>query len=152
MELIKSLKRPKNSLTAISLTANDSSATKRIDMLAEFESTVITRATVVSRAMKCKAPIHAEAWDEVVKDDAKVEVAFDQLLVYMNEFIFQMTRATANAAPARHAIAEAKYNDDFGNPFGGVAVYFLLTSTSDKHVQKRLDSMIEQLGEYVAVM
>jgi hypothetical protein len=61
MELIKSLKRPKNLLTAISLTVNDGFATKRIDILAEFESTVITRATVVSRAMKCKAPIHAEA-------------------------------------------------------------------------------------------
>ena len=85
--------------------------------LAEFESTVITRATVVSRAMKCKAPIHAEAWDEVVKYDAKVEAAFDQLLVYMNEFNFQMTKATANAAPAHHAITEAKYNDDLGNPF-----------------------------------
>jgi len=85
MDLIKSFKRPKNSLTAISLTANDSSATKRIDILAEFESTVIKRATVVSRAMKYKALIHAEAWDEVVKDDAKVEAAFDQLLVYMNE-------------------------------------------------------------------
>ena len=76
MELIKSLKRPKNSLIAITLTANDSSASKRIDILAEFESTVTTRATVVCRAMKCKAPIHAEAWDEVVKDDAKVEAAF----------------------------------------------------------------------------
>ena len=74
---------------------------------------------------KCKAPIHAEAWDEVVKDDAKVEAAFDQLLVYMNEFNFQMTRATANATPAHRAIAEAKYVDDFGNPFGGVAVYFI---------------------------
>ena len=149
MELIKSLKRPKNSLTAISLTANNISATKRIDILAEFESTVITRATVVSRAMKCKAPIHAEAWDEVIKDDAKVEIAFDQLLVYINEFNFQMTRATANAAPAHHAIAETKYDDDIGNQFGGVAVYFLLTSTADKHVQKKLDSMLEQLGEYV---
>ena len=150
MEFIKSFKRPKNSLTAISLTANDSSGAKRIDILAEFESTVTTRATVVSRAMKCKAPIHAEVWDDVVKDDAKVEAAFDQFLIYMNEFNFQMTRATANAAPAHHAIAEAKYDDDFGNPFGGVAVYFLLTSTADKHVQKRLDSMLEELGEYVA--
>ena len=79
MELIKSLKRPENSLIAISLTANDSVGAKGIDILAEFESTVTTRATVVCRAMKCKAPIHAEAWDEVVKDDAKVEAAFDQL-------------------------------------------------------------------------
>jgi len=62
----------------------------------------------------------------------------------------QMTRATANAAPAHHVIAEAKYDDDFGNPFGSVAVYFLLTSIADKHVQKRLDSMLEQLGECVA--
>jgi len=100
--------------------------------------------------MKFKASIHAEAWDEVVKDDVKVGTAFDQLFVYMNQFKFQMTRATANAAPALHAIAEAKHYDDIGNPFGGVAMYFLLTSTSDKHVQKILDSMLEQLGEYVA--
>ena len=51
--------------------------------------------------MRCKAPIHAEAWDEVVKDDAKVEAAFDQLLVYINEFNFQMARATANAADGK---------------------------------------------------
>ena len=69
---------------------------------------------------------------------------------YMNEIKFQMTRATANAAPALRAIAEAKHDDDIGNPFGGVAMYFLLKSTADKHVQKRLDSMLEQLGEYVA--
>ena len=86
----------------------------------------------------------------MVKDDAKVETAFDHLLVYMNEFNFQMTRATTNAAPAHHAMAEAKYDDDIGNPFGGVAVYFLLTSSVDKHVQKRLDSMFEQFGKYIA--
>ena len=110
MELIKSLKRPKNSLIAITLTANDSSTSKRIDIFAEFGSTVTTRATVVCRAMKCKAPIH-----EVVKDEAKVEAAFDQLLIYMSEFNYQMTRSTANATPAHHAIAEAKYDDDIGN-------------------------------------
>jgi len=38
MKLIKSLKRPKNSLTAISLAANE----KGFDILAKFESTVAT--------------------------------------------------------------------------------------------------------------
>jgi len=52
--------------------------------------------------MQCNAPIHAQAWDEVVKDYAKVETAFDQLLIYMIEFNFQMTRATFKAAPAHH--------------------------------------------------
>jgi len=47
---------------------------------------VTTGATVVCRAIKCKAPIHAEAWDKVVNDDAKVKAAFYQLLIYMNEF------------------------------------------------------------------
>jgi len=79
----------------------------------------------------------------VVKDDAKVEAAFDQLLIYMNEFNFQMTRATANAAPAHHTIAETKYDGDLGNPFGGIAVYFWFTSTTEKHVQKRLDAGLE---------
>ena len=74
MELIKSLKRPKNSLIAISLTANDSVSAKRNGILADFESTVTTRATVVCRAMKYKEPIYAEAWNEVVKDDATVEL------------------------------------------------------------------------------
>jgi len=39
-----------------------------------------------------------------------------------------MTRSTANAAQAHHAIAEAKYDDDIGlrNPFGSIAVYFLI--------------------------
>jgi len=158
MELIKSLKRPKNSLTAISLLANDDAGSKRIDILAKFESTEATRETIVSRAMKCKAPIHAEAWDNVGKDTVKIEAAFDQLCVYMNEFHFQMTKATAKAAPAQHAkaapaqhaIAEAKYDDDLRNPFGGISVYFLLTSTAEKHEQKRLDTMLEQLGDYVA--
>jgi len=135
MELIKSLKRPKNSLIAITLTANDSVGAKRIDILVEFESTVTTRATVVCRAMKCKAPIYAEAWDEVVKDDA-VEAEFDQLLIYMDEYNYQKTRSTADAALAHHAITEAKYDDDIGNPFGSIAVYFLLTSAAEKHVQK----------------
>jgi len=149
MKFIKSPKRPKNSSTAITLTANDSSDSKRIDILAEFEITVNTRATVVCRAMKCKAPIHAEAWDEVVKDDTKVEAAFDQLLICMIEINYQMTRSTANAALAHHAIAEAKYDDDPRNLFGGIAMYFLLTSTAEKHVQRRVDAMLEQLAEYV---
>jgi len=85
----------------------------------------------------------------VVKDDAKVQAAFDQLMIYMNECNYQMTRSTDNAAPAHHVIAEAKYDDDIGNPFGGIAVYFLLTSTAEKHVQKRVDTMLEQLIEYV---
>jgi len=59
---------------------------QRIDILAEFESTVTTGATVVCRAIKCKALIHAEAWDKVVSDDAKVKAAFYQLLIYINEF------------------------------------------------------------------
>ena len=67
----------------------------------------------------------------------------------MNEYNYQMTRSTANAAPAHHAIAEAKYDDDIGNSFGGIVVYFLLTSTAEKHDQKRVDTMLEQLTEYV---
>jgi len=61
-----------------------------------------------------------------------------------------MTRSTANAAPAHHAIAGTKYDNDIENPFGCITVYFLFTSTAEKHVQKRLDAGLEQLAEYVA--
>jgi len=54
-----------------------------------------------------------------------------------------MTNATAKAAPAQHAIPEAKYDDDLGNPFGGITVYHMLTATADKHQQKFLDAMLE---------
>jgi len=65
-----------------------------------------------------------------------VEAAFVQLLIHMNEFNYQTTRSTANASPAHHAIAEAKYDDDIGlgNPFGGIAMYTLessLTTSSE---------------------
>ena len=66
--------------------------------------------------------------------------------VYVLVYLCVCVRVT----PAHHAIAEANYDDDFGIPFGGVAMYFLLTSTADMHVQKRLDSMLEQIGEYIA--
>jgi hypothetical protein len=100
--------------------------------------------------MSCKAPIHAEKWDDVLKDQDKIEEAFYQLCTYLNEFNSQMTKATAKAAPAQHAVAEAKYDDDLGNPFGGIAVYHMLTATAEKHQQKNLDAMLEQLSEYVA--
>jgi len=61
-----------------------------------------------------------------------------------------MTKATTKAAPAQHAVAEAKYDDDLGNPFGGIALYHMLTATAEKHQQKFLDTMLEQLSEYVA--
>ena len=34
--------------------------------------------------------------------------------------------------------------------FGGIAVYHMLTATAEKHQQKNLDAMLEQLSEYVA--
>ena len=94
--------------------------------------------------------LHAEKWDDVVKDKAKIEGAFDQLCIYLNEFNSQMTKATAEAAPTQNAIVEAKYNDNLGNPFCGIAVYFLLTTTTEKHQQKILDAMLKQLSDYVA--
>jgi len=58
-----------------------------------------------------------------------------------------MTKATAKAAQAQHAVAEAKYDDDLGNPFGGIVVYHMLTATAEKHQQKNLIAMLEQLSE-----
>jgi len=54
------------------------------------------------------------------------------------------------SAVAQHVITQAKYDDVLGNPFCGIAVYYLLTNTAKKHQQKNLDAMLEQLGEYVA--
>ena len=99
--------------------------------------------------MNCKAPIHTEKWDDVLKDQNKIDAAFNQLCIYLNEFNSQMTNATAKAAPAQHAVAEAKYDDDLGIPFGVIAVYHMLTATAEKHQQKFLDAMFEQVGEYI---
>jgi hypothetical protein len=68
MALISSLKRPKGSMTTIMLSAKDGNASRKIDILAAFEDATTNREIVVCRAMSCKAPIHAEKWDEVVKD------------------------------------------------------------------------------------
>ena len=60
MALILSLKRPKGSMTTIMLSAKDSNASRKIDILAAFDDTPTNREIVVCRAMTCKAPIHAE--------------------------------------------------------------------------------------------
>jgi len=137
-------------MTSIMLSAKDSNASRKLDILAAFEDTTTNREIVVCRAMSCKAPIHAEKWDDVVKDQDKIDAAFYQLCTYLNEFNSQMTNAIAKAAPVQHAVAEAKYDDDLGNPFGRIAVYHILTATAEKHQQKNLDAMLEQLSEYVA--
>ena len=137
-------------MTSIMLSAKDCNTSRNIDILAAFKDTTTNREIVVCRAMSCKAPIHAEKWDDMLKDQDKIEEAFYQLCTYLNEFNSQMTKVTAKAAPAQHAVAEAKYDDDLGNPFGGIAVYHMLTATAEKHQQKDLDDMLEQLSEYVA--
>jgi hypothetical protein len=121
MALILSLKRPKGSMTTIMISAKDGNASRKIDILAAFDDTPTNREIVVCRAMTCKAPIHAEKWDDVLKDQDKIDAAFYQLCTYLNEFNSQMTKVTAKAAPAQHAVAETKYDDDLGNPFGGIA-------------------------------
>ena len=82
----------------------------------------------------------------MLKDQDKIDSAFYQLCTYLNAFNSQMTKATDKAAPAQHAVAEAKYDDDMGDPFGGIAVYHMLAATDEKHQH----AMLEQLSEYVA--
>jgi len=55
-------------MTTIMLSAKDSNASRKIDILAAFVDTLTNREIVVCRAMTCKAPIHAEKWDDVLKD------------------------------------------------------------------------------------
>jgi len=134
---------------SIMLSGKNGNASRKIDILDEFQDTATNREIVVCRAMNCKAPIHAEKWDNVLKDQNKIDVALNQLCIYLNGFNSQMTNATAKAAPAQHAVAESKYDDDMGNSFSGIAVYQMLTATAEKHQQKKLEAMLEQLGEYV---
>jgi len=46
----------KGSMTSIMLYAKDGNASRKIDILAEFEDTATNREIVVCRAMYCKAP------------------------------------------------------------------------------------------------
>ena len=97
-------------MTTIMLSAKDSNASRKINILAAFEDTTTNREIVVCRAMSCKdpcTPIHAEKWDDMVKDQGKIDAEFYQFCTYLNEFNSQMTKATAKAAPAQHAVAEA---------------------------------------------
>ena len=95
MALILLLRRPKGSMTTIMLSAKDRNASRKINILAAFEDTTTNREIVVCRAITCKAPKN------------KIDSAFYQLCTYLNEFNSQMTKATAKAAPAQHAVAEA---------------------------------------------
>jgi len=143
MQTLLSLKRPKGSMTVLNLSQSDGNGSNKIDILDKFEETEKTRKIVVGRAMKHKAQISTEKWDDVAKNKDKIEAAFDKFMYYLSEFNSQMTKATAEAAPTQHSIAEAKYGQDLGNPFGGLAVWFLLTCTAEKHEQKRIDVMLE---------
>jgi len=80
-------------MTTIMLSAKDGNASRKIDILAAFDDTPTNREIVVCRAITCKAPKN------------KIDSAFYQLCTYLNEF--KMTKATAKAAPAQHAVAEA---------------------------------------------
>jgi len=59
----------------------------------------------------------------VAKDQDSIEVAFDKLMYYLSKFNSHIKKATAEAAPTQHSIAEAKYVQDLENPFGGIAVW-----------------------------
>jgi len=85
----------------------------------------------------------------VLKDQHKIDIAFNQLCTYLNEFKFQMTIVTTKAAPAQHAVAGENYDDDLGTSSGEITVYHVLTATAEEHQKKFLDAMLEQLGEYV---
>ena len=85
----------------------------------------------LSSAGPCIARL-PEKLDHVLKDQHEINAASNQLCIYLTEFISQMTNATAKAAPAQHAVAEAKYDHDLGDPFSGFAVYHLLTATAEK--------------------
>jgi len=149
MQTMLSLKRPKSSMTLSNLFQSDGNGSDKIDVLAEFEETEKTSKIVVGRAMKHKALISTEKLDDVAKDKDKIEAAFDKFMYYLSESNSHMTKATAEAAPTQHSIAEAKYGQGLGNPFGGLAVWFLLTCTAEKHEQKRIDVMLEELAQYV---
>jgi len=93
-------------MTSIMLSVKDGNASRKIDILAAFEDTMTNREIVLYRVMSCKTPIHAEKWDNVVKDQDQINTAFYQLCTYLNEFNSQMTNTTSKTAPAQHAIAE----------------------------------------------
>jgi len=65
---ILSLRRPKGSMAIIMLSAKDGNESRKIDILAVFDDSATNREIVVCRAMSCKAPIHAEKCDDVLKD------------------------------------------------------------------------------------
>ena len=121
MQTLLSLKCPKGSMTVSNLCQSDGNSLKK-SIFWTFEETEKTRNIAVGRAMKHKAPISTEKWDDVAKNKDKLEAAFDKFMYYLSEFNSQMTKATAKAAPTQHSIAETKYGQDLGNPFGGLAV------------------------------
>jgi len=96
---------------------SDGNSSDKIDSLAEFEETEKTRKIVVGRAMKHKAPISTEKWDNVAKDKNKIVAAFEKFMYYLSEFNSQMTKATAEAAPTQHSLVEAKFGQDLGKSF-----------------------------------
>ena len=116
-------------MTMLNLSQSDRNGSGKIDTLDKFEETEKTCKIVVGRAMKQKARISTEKSDDVAKDKDKIEAAFDKFMYFLSELKSQMTKATAVAAPTQHSIAEAKYGQDLGNPFGGLSVCFLLTCT-----------------------
>jgi len=120
-------------MTMLNLSQSDRNGSGKIDTLDKFEETEKTCKIVVGRAMKQKARISTEKSDDVAKDKDKIEAAFDKFMYFLSELKSQMTKATAVAAPTQHSIAEAKYGQDLGNPFGGLALWFLLTCTAEKH-------------------
>jgi len=117
VQTMLSRKRPKGSMTVLTLFQSDGNGSDKIDSLAEFEETEKTRKIVVGRAMKHKAPISTEKWDNVAKDKNKIEAAFEKFMYYLSEFNSQMTKATAEAAPTQHSLVEAKFGQDLGKSF-----------------------------------
>jgi hypothetical protein len=107
MQTLLSLKRLKGSMTVSNLSQSDGNSSDKIDILDKFEETEKTRKIVVGRAMKHKAPISKEKWDDVAKDKDKIEAAFDKFMYCLSEFNSEITKATAEAAPTQHSIAEA---------------------------------------------
>ena len=110
----------------------------KFDILTVFEETEKNRKIIVGRAMNHKALISTEKWDDAAKDKDKIEAVFDKFMYYLSKFNSQMTKATVEAAPMQHSIAEAKYGQDMGNPFGGIAVWFFLTCTTESMSRSEL--------------
>ena len=71
MNMILSLRSPKSSQTVLNLSQSDGNGSDKFDILAAFEETERTRKIIVGRAMKYKAPISTEKWDDVVKTKTK---------------------------------------------------------------------------------